>query len=46
MHPIHSLDYILIVLALISFGLEIIGFPSKINLVALGLFLLTLTLII
>jgi hypothetical protein len=40
-----SSDMILIILALVCFGLATIGTDVKINAMALGLFLLTLTLL-
>lgn len=41
-----AINTLLIAGALISFGLEVFGVSSRINLTALGLFLLTLTLLI
>jgi hypothetical protein len=44
--PKESIRLVLLVGALISFGLATAGVPARINLVALGLFLWVLTLLV
>lgn len=41
-----NIDLVLLVLALICFAVAALGIPSRVNLVAAGLFLVTLTQVI
>ena len=42
----HTFVIVCLVIAAISFGAEVVGVPTRVNLVALGLLALTLSLIV